>query len=53
MEGEKGRHVAVWRGKALERYYLSELDPQLRMCSRLSVYVDPRLELLCRRAMPE
>ena len=53
--GERGKSVALWREQGIgdDIIFLS-LVPEVReMCSNLSVYVDPRLQSLCRRAMPE
>ena len=43
------------RNRVLEtRLYFLSLVPEVKeMCSSLSVYVDPRLQDLCKRAMPE
>ena len=53
--GEKGKRVVLWREQGIgdETICLS-LVPEVReMCDTLSVYVDPRLQALCKRAMPE
>ena len=57
---------SIWIGKKKERRIVHErqgigediiflsLAPEVQeMCSSLAVYVDPRLQSLCRRAMPE
>ena len=53
--GEKGKRVALWREQGIgdEIIFLSLAPEVQEMCSSLSVYVDPRLHSLCRRAMPE
>ena len=54
-KGEKGKHVALWREQGIgdQIIFLSLLPEVKEMCSRLSVYVDPRLQALCKRTMPE
>ena len=54
-KGEKGKHVAVWREQGIgDQILFLSLVPEVKeMCSSLSVYVDPRLQALCKRAMPE
>ena len=53
--GERGKHVALWREQGIgdEIIFLSLVPEAKDMCSSLSVYVDPRLQDLCKRAMPE
>jgi len=53
--GEKGKHVALWREQGIgdEIIFLSLVPEVKEMCSSLSVYVDPRLQDLCKHAMPE
>ena len=52
--GEKGKHVALWREQGIgdEIIFLGLIPEVKEMCSSLSVYVDPRLQDLCKRAMP-
>jgi len=47
--------VALWREQGVgdEIICLSLVSEVKEMCSSLSVYVDPRLQALCKRAMPE
>ena len=54
-KGEKGSRVVLWREQGIgdDIIFLSLLSEVQEMCSSLSVYVDPRLHPLCRRAMPE
>ena len=54
-KGEKGSRVALWREQGIgdDIIFLSLVSEVQDMCSSLSVYVDPRLHPLCRRAMPE
>jgi len=54
-KGEKGNHVALWREQGVgDDIIFMSLVPEVKeMCGTLSVYVDPRLHSLCRRAMPE
>ena len=54
-EGERGKKVALWREQGIgdQIIFLSLVQEVKEMCKSLSVYVDPRLEPLCRRAMPE
>ena len=53
-KGEKGKHVALWKEQGIgdDIIFLSLVPEVKEMCSSVSVYVDPRLLLLCRRAMP-
>ena len=53
-KGEKGKHVALWKEQGIgdDIIFLSLVPEVKEMCSGVSVYVDPRLLLLCRRAMP-
>ena len=54
-KGEKGKRVVLWKEQGVgdDIIFLS-LVPEIKsMCDTLSVYVDPRLQNLCRRAMPE
>ena len=53
--GERGKHVALWREQGIgdDIIFLSLVPEAKEMCSSLSVYVDPRLQDLCKRAMPE
>ena len=53
--GEKGKRVALWREQGIgdEIIFLSLVTEVKEMCETLSVYVDPRLQSLCKRAMPE
>ena len=54
-KGEKGKHVVVWQEQGIgdQIIFLSLLPEVKEMCSRLSVYVDPRLHALCKRTMPD
>ena len=54
-KGEKGKHVALWREQGIgdDIIFLSLVPEVKDMCNNLSVYVDPRLQALCKRAMPE
>ena len=53
--GERGTRVALWREQGIgdDIIFLSLVSEVKEMCSSLSVYVDPRLQALCKRAMPE
>ena len=53
--GEKGRRVVLWREQGIgdEIICLSLIPEVKQMCATLSVYVDPRLQALCKRAMPD
>ena len=53
--GEEGKRVALWREQGIgdDIIFLSLVSEVQEMSSSLSVYVDPRLHSLCRRAMPE
>ena len=54
-KGEKGKHVALWREQGIgdDIIFLSLAPEVKKMCDSLSVYVDPRLQALCKRTMPE
>ena len=54
-KGEKGKRVVLWKEQGIgDQIILFEFGSEVReMCSTLSVYVDPRLQALCKRAMPE
>ena len=54
-KGERGKRVVLWKEQGIgDQILFLGLVPEVKgMCSSLSVYVDPRLESLCRRAMPE
>ena len=54
-KGERQRQVSFWREQGIgdQILFLSLLPEVQQMCSSLSVYIDPRLHSLCRRAMPE
>ena len=54
-KGERGKRVALWREQGIgdQIIFLSLVSEVKKMCSSLSVYVDPRLQALCKRAMPE
>ena len=54
-KGEKGSRVVLWREQGIgdDIIFLSLAPEVKKMCETLSVYVDPRLHSLCRRAMPE
>ena len=53
-KGERQRQVSFWREQGIgdQILFLSLLPEVQQMCSSLSVYIDPRLHSLCRRAMP-
>ena len=53
-QGERRKRVALWREQGIgdEIIFLSLIPEIKEMCSSLSVYVDPRLQSLCRRVMP-
>ena len=54
-QGERGKRVVLWKEQGIgdDIIFLS-LAPEVRqMVSTLYVYVDPRLQSLCKRAMPE
>ena len=53
--GEREKHVALWREQGIgdEIIFLSLIQEIKESCATLSVYVDPRLQSLCRRAMPD
>ena len=52
---ERGKHVALWREQGIgdDIIFLSLVPEVKEMCNTLSVYIDPRLQALCKRAMPE
>ena len=54
-KGEKGKHVALWREQGIgdDIIFLSLIPEVKEMCSSLAVYVDLRLQDLCKHAMPE
>ena len=54
-KGERGKHVALWREQGIgdDIIFLGLLPEVKEMCAALSVYVDPRLQTLCRHAMPD
>jgi len=54
-QGERGKRVSLWMEQGIgdQIISLSLLSEVKQMCSILSVYVDPRLKDLCKRAMPE
>jgi len=53
-KGERGKCVVLWREQGIgdDIIFLSLVPEVKEMCDTLSVYVDPRLQSLCRRAMP-
>jgi hypothetical protein len=53
--GERGKRVALWKEQGIgdQIIFLSLLPEVKEMCATLSVYVDPRLQALCRQAMPD
>ena len=53
--GEEGKRVALWREQGIgdDIIFLSLVPEAKKMSNSLSVYVDPRLHSLCRRAMPK
>ena len=54
-EGERGKRVVLGREQGVgDEIICLSLVPEVKeMCNTLSVYVDPRLQALCKRAMPE
>ena len=54
-EGERGKRIALWKEQGIgdDIIFLGLVTEVKEMCSSLSVYVDPRLQSLCRRSMPE
>ena len=54
-KGEKRKRVVLWKEQGIgDQILCLSLVPEVKeMCSGLSVYIDPRLIPLCRRAMPE
>ena len=54
-KGEREKHVVLWREQGIgdDIIFLSLVSEVKDMCSSLSVYVNPRLHPLCKRAMPE
>ena len=54
-KGERGKRIALWKEQGIgdDIIFLSLVPEVKEMCGMLSVYVDPRLQSLCRRAMPE
>ena len=53
-QGERGKRVSLWREQGIgdDIIFLSLVREVKEMCNILSVYVDPRLQDLCKRAMP-
>ena len=53
-KGERSKRVVLWREQGIgdQIIFLGLALEVKEMCKTLSVYVDPRLEPLCRRAMP-
>ena len=54
-KGETGKRVSLWKEQGIgDQILCLSLVPEVKdMCRSVSVYVDPRLLPLCRRAMPE
>ena len=54
-KGERDKHLVLWKEQGIgdQVIFLSSMSEVRAMCASLSVYVDPRLQPLCRRAMPE
>ena len=54
-KGERGKRVALWKEQGIgdDIIFLSLIPEVKKMCGSLSVYVDPRLQTICRRSMPE
>ncbi len=54
-KGEKGKRVVLWKEQGIgdQIMFQSLMREVKKMCSSLSIYVDPRLQDLCKRAMPE
>ena len=54
-KGEKGKRVVVWKEQGIgDQIICLSLVPEVKeMCDTLSVYVDPRLQSLCKRTMPD
>ena len=56
MERRKRKaRIVVWKEQGIgdQIIFLGLLPEVKEMCKTLSVYVDPRLQALCKRAMPE
>ena len=53
--GEKGKRVVLWKEQGIgdQIIFLGLALEVKEMCETLTVEVDPRLQSLCRRAMPE
>ena len=54
-KGEKGGRIVLWKEQGIgDQIILLSLVPEvLDMCGSVSVYVDSRLHVLCKRTMPE
>ena len=54
-KGERQKRIALWKEQGIgdDIIFLSLVPEVKKMCDTLSVYVDPRLQSLCRRAMPD
>ena len=54
-KGEKGKRVVVWKEQGLgDQIIFLSLVPEVKeMCDTLSVFIDPRLQSLCKRTMPD
>ena len=53
--GERAKHVVLWKEQGVgdDIIFLSLVPEVKEMCASVSIYADPRLHSLCRRAMPE
>ena len=53
-KGERGKRVVLWKEQGIgdDIIFLSLVPEVKEMCDVVSVYVDPRLQALCKRAMP-
>ena len=54
-KGERGKRIALWKEQGIgdDIIFLGLVPEVKEMCGSLSVYVDPRLQSLCRRSMPD
>ncbi len=54
-KGERGERIVLWREQGVgdDIIFLGLVPEVKEMCRALSVYVDPRLQPLCKRAMPD
>ena len=54
-KGERGKRVVVWKEQGIgdDIIFLSLVPEVKEMCDTLSVFIDPRLQSLCKRTMPD